>query len=280
MGYFTETEDLYIETGFSIGALDVAIGAGNEVYTLDGDFAVCNVSLGSAKEIKISEDYSLPVFGSFVYNPEGSSKISINFPSLTYEASISLFLKFNIENYISAIALISEHIDSNYLSDTNLASVKLPEGRGEILRLKEGKILIDYAHDQQSMHNILSELDNYYDDIILVFGCGGDRDKLKRPKMMKVAQDFSSKVFFTSDNNRYESFSRIASDAMNGNDQAGLKIIEDRQNAIMAALHCLTKENILVILGKGHETFIDISGNKVPFNDRDCVLKILGNEIN
>ena len=148
------------------------------------------------------------------------------------------------------------------------------------MRLKEGKILIDYAHDQQSMHNILSELDNYYDDIILVFGCGGDRDKLKRPKMMKVAQDFSSKVFFTSDNNRYESFSRIASDAMNGNDQAGLKIIEDRQNAIMAALHCLTKENILVILGKGHETFIDISGNKVPFNDRDCVLKILGNEIN
>ena len=70
VGYFTETEDLYIETGFSIGALDVAIGAGNEVYTLDGDFAVCNVSLGSAKEIKISEDYSLPVFGSFVYNPD------------------------------------------------------------------------------------------------------------------------------------------------------------------------------------------------------------------
>jgi UDP-N-acetylmuramoyl-L-alanyl-D-glutamate--2,6-diaminopimelate ligase len=59
-----------------------------------------------------------------------------------------------------------------------------------------------------------------------------------------------------------------------------LKIIEDRQNAIMAALQYLTKENILVILGKGHETFIDISGNKVPFNDRDCVLKILGNEIN
>jgi UDP-N-acetylmuramyl-tripeptide synthetase len=223
---------------------------------------------------------SAPFRYSIIYNTDGPSKINLNFPSLTLEASVSLFLKFNIENYISAIALISEHIDSNYLNDTNQASVKLPEGRGEILRLNEGKILIDYAHDQQSMQNILSELDNYYDDIILVFGCGGDRDKLKRPKMMKVAQDFSSKVFFTSDNNRYESFSKIASDAMDGNDQAGLKIIEDRQNAIMAALQYLTKENILVILGKGHETFIDISGNKVPFNDRDCVLKILGNEIN
>ena len=69
VGYFTETEDLYIETGFSLGSIDVAIGGGNEVYTLDGDFAVCNVSLGTSKEIKITEDYSLPVFGSFVYNP-------------------------------------------------------------------------------------------------------------------------------------------------------------------------------------------------------------------
>ena len=91
-------------------------------------------------------------------------------------------------------------IDSNDLNNTNRASVKLPEGRGEILRLKQGMILIDFAHDQQSMQNILSELGNYYSDIILVFGCGGDRDKSKRPKMMKVAQDFSSKVFFTSDN--------------------------------------------------------------------------------
>ena len=70
VGYFTETEDLYIETGFSLGNLDVAIGGGNEVYTLDGDFAVCNVSLGTSKEIKITEDYSLPIFGSFVYNPD------------------------------------------------------------------------------------------------------------------------------------------------------------------------------------------------------------------
>jgi UDP-N-acetylmuramoyl-L-alanyl-D-glutamate--2,6-diaminopimelate ligase len=59
-----------------------------------------------------------------------------------------------------------------------------------------------------------------------------------------------------------------------------VEIIENRKKAITAALQYLTKENILVILGKGHETTIDISGNKVPFNDRDCVLKILGNEIN
>ena len=234
----------------------------------------------SKSQFLSSKNPSAPFKYSFIYNPDGPSKINLNFPSLILESSVSLFLKFNVENYISAIALISEHVDSNNLNNTNRASVKLPEGRGEILRLKEGKILIDFAHDQQSMKNILSELDNYYSDIILVFGCGGDRDKSKRPKMMKVAQDFSSKVFFTSDNNRYESFSTIALDAMNENDQAGVEIIEDRQRAITAALQHLTKENILVILGKGHETSMEISGNKIPFNDRDCVLEILGNEIN
>ena len=234
----------------------------------------------SKSQFLSSKNPSAPFKYSFIYNPDGPSKINLNFPSLILESSVSLFLKFNVENYISAIALISEHVDSNNLNNTNRASIKLPEGRGEILRLKEGKILIDFAHDQQSMKNILSELDNYYSDIILVFGCGGDRDKSKRPKMMKVAQDFSSKVFFTSDNNRYESFSTIALDAMNENDQAGVEIIEDRQRAITAALQHLTKENILVILGKGHETSMEISGNKAPFNDRECVLKILGNEIN
>ena len=214
------------------------------------------------------------------YNPEGHSKISLNFPNFSLEISVLLFLKFNIENYISAIALISEHVSPNDLKKTSKKAIKLPKGRGEILSLKQGKVLIDFAHDPQSMKNILFELNNYYVEIILVFGCGGDRDKSKRPKMMQVAQNFSNKVFFTSDNNRYESFPSIVSDAMNGNNHMDTEIIEDRQEAIAAALRCLTKENILVILGKGHETFIDILGSKVPFNDRDCVLKILGNEIN
>ena len=227
-----------------------------------------------------SKNPSAPFKYSFDYNPEGSSKIDLNFPSLALEASVTLFLKFNIENYIAAIALISEHVEPNDLNNTNRDEIKLPQGRGEILRLKKGKILIDYAHDQQSMQNILSELDGYHNDIILVFGCGGDRDKSKRSKMMKVAQDFSNKVFFTSDNNRYEPFSVIASDAMNESDQAGVEIIEDRKKAINSALQHLTKENILVILGKGHETSMEISGKKIPFNDRDCVLEILGNEIN
>ena len=214
------------------------------------------------------------------YNPDEFSKISLNFPKLILEIKASLFLKFNIENYISAIALISDSVTSNDINSINTSLIKLPEGRGEILRLKEGKILIDFAHDDKSFRNILSELSKTYDDIILVFGCGGDRDKSKRPKMMREAQNFASKIIFTSDNNRFEAFQSICRDALDGNNKNRAQIIEDRHEAIKSALKYLNKKNILVILGKGHEKFMDVQGKKVPFNDKSCVLKILSNEIN
>ena len=140
--------------------------------------------------------------------------------------------------------------------------------------------MIDFAHDDKSFKNILSELSKTYDDIILVFGCGGDRDKSKRSKMMRIAQDFASKIIFTSDNNRFEAFQSICKDALDGNNKNRVEIIEDRHKAIKSALKYLNKKNILVILGKGHEKFLDVQGKKVPFNDKSCVLKILSNEIN
>jgi len=98
--------------------------------------------------------------------------------------------------------------------------------------------------------------------------------------MMRIAQDFTSKIIFTSDNNRFEAFQSICKDALDGNNKNRVEIIEDRHKAIKSALKHLNKKNILVILGKGHEKFLDVQGKKVPFNDKSCVLKILSNEIN
>ena len=173
--------------------------------------------------------------------PDESSKIDLDFPNITLSIHVSSFLKFNIENYLSAIALISNHLSLTDLNDLDNTAIKLPQGRSELLSLKNGKILIDFAHDNLYISNILSELANSFNEIIVVFGCGGDRDKTKRPKMMKAAQEFASKVFFTSDNNRYESFSSIALDAMQGNDHTCTEIIEDRQEAIRSALQYLNK---------------------------------------
>ena len=244
-------------------------------------------SLSSDQEKKLStseflsaKDSSAMYKYSVDHYPDEPSKIDLDFPNIKLSIHASSFLKFNIENYISAITLISKHLSLTDLNDLDNTAIKLPQGRGEILSLKNRKILIDFAHDNLSFHNILSELANSFNEIIVVFGCGGDRDKTKRPKMMKTAQDFASKVFFTSDNNRYESFSSIALDAMQGNNHTCTEIIEDRKEAIRSAMQYLNKENILVILGKGHETDMDTCGKKVPFNDKDCILKIMGNEVN
>ena len=98
--------------------------------------------------------------------------------------------------------------------------------------------------------------------------------------MMEVAQKFAKKIYFTSDNNRNESFTSIFSDAIADNRIAFLKIIEDRKEAIRMALEDLNSKNLLVILGKGHEEYMEVSGKKIPFNDKECVLKILSNDLN
>ena len=280
---YHKTESNYINAKLSITELNnknPSIILIDKIQDLLKNFSDDQKKQLSKSQFLSSTDTSAALKYSLEYNPNGRSNIKLSFPNLRLDAQISLFLKFNVENYISAIALISDQISLDEFESIRSNTIKLPQGRGEILRLREGNILIDFAHDHQSIQNILSELANYYDEIILVFGCGGDRDRSKRSKMMKVAQDFASKVFFTSDNNRNESFASIAKDAMVGNSYTSIKILEDRQEAISLALQCLNKENILVILGKGHETYMDVSGKKVPFNDKDCVLEILGNEIN
>jgi UDP-N-acetylmuramoyl-L-alanyl-D-glutamate--2,6-diaminopimelate ligase len=108
---------------------------------------------------------------------------------------------------------------------------------------------------------------------LLIFGCGGDRDKEKRPKMMGVAENYAKKIIFTSDNNRGERFQRIAEDATGASKFKNLTVVKSRQDAIVQGLASLTNQNILVILGKGHEMMMEEDGNKTPFNDRECVLK-------
>ena len=280
---YHKTESNYIDAKLSIIELNnenPSIIFIDKIQDLLKNFSDDQKKQLSKSQFLSSTDTSAAFKYSLEYNPSGSSNIKLSFPNLCIDTQVSLFLKYNAENYISAIALIAEQISLDEFEIVRSNSIQLPQGRGEILKLREGNILIDFAHDHQSIQNILSELANYHDEIILVFGCGGDRDKSKRSKMMKVAQDFASKIFFTSDNNRYEPFSSIVKDAMVGNSYTSIEILEDRKEAINLALQSLNKENILVILGKGHETYMDISGQKVPVNDKDCVLEILGNEIN
>ena len=242
---------------------------------IDSSLVASNLNTSEHKEriqFISAQDSSAPYYFKTKFTHNGSSTITFQLPNCSFSVEISLFPQFNLDNFACAIALISNSISKNELEAIEYSDITLPPGRSELLQLDRGHVFIDFAHDPDAMENILSALSQSYSDILLIFGCGGERDKEKRPKMMEVAENYAKKIIFTSDNNRGETFQRIVKDATGTSKFKNLTVIQSRQDAIMEGLASLTNQNILVILGKGHERTMEEGGNKIPFNDRECVL--------
>ncbi|MCL2335305.1 MAG: UDP-N-acetylmuramoyl-L-alanyl-D-glutamate--2,6-diaminopimelate ligase, partial [Endomicrobia bacterium] len=141
------------------------------------------------------------------------------------------------------------------------------------------EIVIDFAHTQDAMVNVISAIKKLNPKrIITVFGCGGDRDRAKRPLMGKTAVEMSDFVFVTSDNPRKEDPKQIILDIEVGIKRAGknnYKIIPDRETAIKDAVAMADKGDIVLLAGKGHETSQIIGTEKLPFNDKEIAAKYL-----
>ena len=141
-------------------------------------------------------------------------------------------------------------------------------------------IIIDYAHTPDALKNVLSSIDKIRtknENLFTIIGCGGDRDKRKRPKMGEVAARYSSKVIFTSDNPRNEDPKLIIEEMISGVspvDHKKISIIVKRDEAILSACKLSIPGDIVLIAGKGHENFQEIKGKKHPFNDYEYARKI------
>lgn len=139
--------------------------------------------------------------------------------------------------------------------------------------------IIDYAHTPDALENVLStikKLRKGYEQIITVVGCGGDRDKTKRPIMAQTACNLSDKVILTSDNPRSEEIADILKDMETGLDSAAKRkyiSISDRKEAIKTAVSLAKEEDIILVAGKGHEKYQDIKGVKYPFDDKAVLLE-------
>jgi len=262
----------YIKAKLSIFNLH---SASTPMAFIDSSLVASNLNTLEHKEriqFISAQDSSAPFYFKTKFTDDGSSTITFQLPNCSFLIEISLFPQFNLDNFACAIALISDSISKNELEAIDYSDISLPPGRSELLQLDRGDVFIDFAHDPDAMENILSALSQSYSDILLIFGCGGERDKEKRPKMMEVAENYAKKIIFTSDNNRGETFQRIVEDATGASKFQHLTVIQSRQDAILQGLASLTNQNILVILGKGHERIMEEGGNKIPFNDRECVL--------
>ena len=138
-------------------------------------------------------------------------------------------------------------------------------------------IVVDYAHTPDALEQVLKSLSEQLapnSQLICVFGCGGDRDKGKRPLMGKVSSSLASRVIVTSDNPRGESAKSIIQAVMAGADQR-MESIENRADAIKQAIKTAKKGDVVLIAGKGHEDYQEIAGVKYPFSDMQVAQETL-----
>ena len=165
-----------------------------------------------------------------------------------------------------------DEFEENKIND--LSFLKLPKGRSEVIENIPSNVIIDYAHNPEAIHNFLSSIKDHYQNLIVVFGCGGDRDKSKRSMMLKAALKNSSKVIFTSDNSRSEDFENIFTDAAQDNNIDNVVKIKDRKKAIIYASEILSQKECLVILGKGHEETQEENNKTSFFSDHEVINEI------
>ena len=137
--------------------------------------------------------------------------------------------------------------------------------------------IVDYAHTPDALLNVLAtikKLKRGFEKVVTVLGCGGDRDKTKRPIMAQVACEHSDKVIFTSDNPRSEDPAQIIKDMEAGVSPAAKRkyiSIVDRKEAIKTAISLANKEDIILVAGKGHEKYQEVKGVKNHFDDKEVV---------
>ncbi|GAB4133791.1 MAG: UDP-N-acetylmuramoyl-L-alanyl-D-glutamate--2,6-diaminopimelate ligase [Ignavibacteriales bacterium] len=189
----------------------------------------------------------------------------------------SLIGKFNAYNAAAAIA-VAFLMGKNISEIKNaLAIAEQVPGRFEIISNKMKKVIVDYSHTTDSLKQALEAVHHLVtnEKIYTVFGCGGNRDKLKRPEMGKVATELSDFVYITSDNPRDEKPADIINDIISGIEKSNYKIIEKREDAIKEAILNSEKNAVVLIAGKGHENYQEISGVRKYFSDKDTAMKYL-----
>ena len=205
---------------------------------------------------------------------DGISAVIQKFDKM-YEFNSPLHGLFNLYNITAAIGAV-DMLNIAKLEEIcevvdNFGGV---EGRMEVVS-HEPLVIVDFAHTPDGMEKVLDALKDR--DIVVVFGAGGNRDKNKRPKMGMIASRYAKKVIVTSDNPRYEEPKAIIQDILNGiKDTKELHVEVDRKKAIEYALNIRQNDEIVVILGKGDETYQEINGKKIPFDDRSVVRELLG----
>ncbi|OGI19130.1 MAG: UDP-N-acetylmuramoyl-L-alanyl-D-glutamate--2,6-diaminopimelate ligase [Candidatus Melainabacteria bacterium RIFCSPHIGHO2_02_FULL_34_12] len=221
------------------------------------------------------------------FNPSGLSFTLVT--SLgEFKVTSKLNGLFNVYNILASICVAHAEGIENSKIISAISTAKEVSGRFQIISTNNSKnplCIVDYAHTPDGLENILKaaglitkerKKQNKQSKLICVFGCGGDRDPTKRPKMGKIAEELSDLVIVTSDNPRSEDPNQIISDILSGiKNTSNVTVEADRKNAIQIAVKKALADDVIVIAGKGHEDYQILKDRTIHFDDREEVAKAL-----
>ncbi len=193
-----------------------------------------------------------------------------------YKVTTNLTSKFNVYNYFTMFSILHElGFKINELIEKT-KDLKAPKGRCETYKVKDGFAVVDYAHTPDA---VLKTVTAYKElakaRVITLVGCGGDRDPMKRPIMGEIASNYSDYVIFTNDNPRTEDPENIMKDILKGVKKDNYEVCLDRREAIKKALDMIQKDDIVLLLGKGHEDYQILGHTKVHLDDSEEILKYI-----
>lgn len=236
----------------------------------------------SAKKISYSIQNPADVHGKVIENQFNGMLFQIN----NQEVWVQLIGKFNASNLLAIYATATELGLTSDEVLLHLSTLKSVSGRFQFIVSKTNiTAIVDYAHTPDALENVLktiAEIRTRNEQLITVVGCGGNRDREKRPVMARIATEMSDTVVFTSDNPRNEDPYEILREMETGVEPQNTNrflTIEDRRQAIKTACKMAVSGDIILIAGKGHETYQEIKGVKHHFNDIEEVINHL-NEFN
>lgn len=243
---------------------------------------------GMALVAKIPEGVRVVTIGENSEATVRAEKLVLNFKNSTFtlvwpggkvEVDSPMIGRYNVNNLLAAIATAWSLGRDPQVFLTRLKSFTGVPGRME--RIEEGQpynVLVDYAHTDDALHNALSMLRVITPGrLLVVFGCGGKRDRAKRAMMMRAVQKFADHTFATADNPRGEALTQIFEDMKEGvSSPKSITWIDDRRRAISLALDTCKPGDCLLVAGKGHESYQEFADTVIPFDDRQVVRELIG----
>ena len=249
----------------------------------------CRVTDESDNQLKIQTDENAETFctATILEMTSASSRARLNGSWGSYELRLPFIGKHNLYNTLQALAAANTITAVARKIRATLEQPKGIPGRLEKVTVDNDlslpTVLVDYAHTQDALKNVLSTVAPLCKGkLICVFGCGGDRDVTKRPKMAKIACQYSDTVIITSDNPRTQDPQKILTDIQAGipsDTTCTVQVIEDRQHAIAKAIELASPNDTVLIAGKGHEDYQIVGTQKLPFDDRKIAATYLAKHV-